>query len=119
MDMFTIVPIIIGVGFVVVIGGIIFAASKGFAEWSNNNAQPVLEVAAQIISKRSETSGGGSNNSGSMVVTTYYVTFEFADGQRIEFKLPGKEFGLLVEGDAGMLMHQGTRYKGFERRVAT
>src|SRR4051812_6576564 len=115
--LFTLVPLLIGAGFIFVFGFIIFMAGKGFAEWSNNNKQPVLEVPAQIVSKRTDTSGSSSSNGGGSVSTWYYATFELSDGQRLEFTLPGKEYGLLAEGDAGMLTHQGTRYKGFQRRA--
>ena len=30
--------------------------------------------------------------------------------------MDGDEYGLLVEGDQGLLTFQGTRYLGFERR---
>jgi len=30
--------------------------------------------------------------------------------------VPRSEFGLLVEGDEGVLSFQGTRYLGFERK---
>ena len=34
----------------------------------------------------------------------------------MELQMSGSEYGLLVEGDAGMLSFQGTRYLGFERQ---
>ena len=34
----------------------------------------------------------------------------------MELKVPRGEFGLLVEGDEGVLSFQGTRYLGFERK---
>ena len=34
----------------------------------------------------------------------------------MELKVPRSEFGLLVEGDEGVLSFQGTRYLGFERK---
>ncbi|MFC4402554.1 DUF2500 domain-containing protein [Gracilibacillus xinjiangensis] len=47
--------------------------------------------------------------------TKYYVTFEFESGDRSEFHLSGKEYGLLSDEDRGTLSFQGTRYLGFER----
>ena len=46
----------------------------------------------------------------------YYVTFEVDSGDRIEFSMSGSEYGMLIEGDAGTLNFQGTRYLGFERK---
>ena len=47
--------------------------------------------------------------------TTYYVTFQVDSGDRMELQMDGSAFGLLVEGDRGMLTFQGTRYLGFEQ----
>jgi hypothetical protein len=111
--MFVLVPLFIGVVFVIVIGGILVNVVKGVAEWSNNNAQPELSVNATAVSRRTEVSGGREHHSAS---TTYYLTFEMPEGQRIEFEVSGSEFGLVAEGDQGTLRHQGTRYLGFARR---
>ena len=45
--------------------------------------------------------------------TRYYVTFQVESGDRMEFSVSGREYGLLVEGDTGRLTFQGTRYLGF------
>lgn len=67
---------------------------------------------AEVVTKRSKTSGGSGNTSAS---TRYYTTFEVQSGDRIELPVSGREYGMLVEGDLGLLTFQGTRYKGFER----
>ena len=36
-------------------------------------------------------------------------------GDRMEFLIPGAEYGMLIQGDCGRLTFQGTRYLGFER----
>jgi hypothetical protein len=109
------VPLFIGVVFVIVITTILFRAGKGIAEWADNNSKPVLSERAKIVGKRSETSGQVHSNSGGNVSTWYYATFELPSGERHEFCLNGKEYGLLSEGDEGTLTYQGTRYHRFER----
>ncbi|MBQ9082839.1 MAG: DUF2500 domain-containing protein [Clostridia bacterium] len=47
--------------------------------------------------------------------TSYYVTFELENGDRMELHLPGREYGLLIEGDMGLLTWQGSRFVHFER----
>jgi hypothetical protein len=47
--------------------------------------------------------------------TAYFATFELESGERLEFVLSGRAYGLLAEGDSGTLTYQGTRYHGFER----
>lgn len=46
---------------------------------------------------------------------SYHITFETQDGEQIELRVKRYEYQELEIGDRGMLTHQGTRYKGFER----
>lgn len=108
--------------FIIVFGIIIVNLVKGVSEWSSNNKQPVLDVNCKVISKRMNVShsaghhdanghyvGGGSS-------THYYVTFEFESKDRMEFKVSGSQYGMLLEGDYGKLKFQGTRYLDFTRQ---
>ena len=105
--MFVLIPIII-------IGVFAFIIIKGISEWSSNNQSPLLTVPAEVVTKRSRTSGGAGDSSAR---TSYYVTFEVESGDRIELRMNGREYGMLAEEDLGILTFQGTRYKGFERRL--
>ena len=89
--------------------------SRNVIEWHRNNQQPVISVQARVIGKRPEVSGS-SLDSGGSTSTCYYCTFELTTGQRLEYIVPGKQYGLITEGDAGILTFQGTRYHGFQRR---
>ncbi len=120
--MFTIVPIIVGLGFVLVFGIIIFNIVKGVKTWSHNNSQPVLTVPAKVVSKRSDISSRAHHDSDGIghhhrTRTTYFVTFEVESGDRIEFHVKDNEYGVVIEGDNGKLTFQGTRYLGFKRRT--
>lgn len=76
-----------------------------------------------VVSRRAKVShhrhtnagdaGGGHHTTSS---TWYYVTFQFASGDRMEFPVDGSEYGMQVEGDEGELTFQGTRYLGVERK---
>lgn len=121
MDLFMVVPVIIGAVFLLVIGTIAYRAITGLAEWSHNNSLPVQEVPARIVAKRSDVQGGLSHSHSHMhshgrVRTYYFATFEMESGERLEYGISGAEYGLLVEGDEGTLAYQGTRYHGFQRR---
>lgn len=111
-DFFSIIPMIVPIFFVIVIGLILFSFARGIKEWSSNNKQPRLNVEATVVSKRSKVSGGAGDAPSS---TWYFVTFQFESGDRTEFQVNGREFGLLAEGDKGDLEFQGTRYHGFTR----
>lgn len=47
--------------------------------------------------------------------TTYFVTFDCAQGGRMELRVSPRQFGMIGEGEAGLLSHQGTWFKGFAR----
>ncbi|MGD7054248.1 DUF2500 domain-containing protein [Sutcliffiella horikoshii] len=121
--MFQIVPIFIGIIFVIVIGSILISVFKGIGEWQKNEQSPRLSVPAVVTSKRIDVSKRSNmhhhndthQHHSSSTHTKYFVTFEFQSGDRSEFHVSGKEYGLLSEDDNGVLSFQGTRYLGFER----
>jgi hypothetical protein len=102
--MFVLIPVLI-------VGFIVFAIVRGLVSWSQNNASPVLTREAVVVSKRTEMWGGSGDSSAN---TSYYVTFEFADRTRVELPMRGTTFGMLAEGDRGVLTSQGTRYMDFQ-----
>ena len=105
--------------FLVVIIGLV----KGLGQWNKNNHSPRLTVPATIVAKRTNVSHHHHHNHGGTGMhhtthsTTYYVTFQVESGDRMELHVAGHEFGMLIEGDRGMLTFQGTRYLGFERKL--
>lgn len=113
---FTIFSIMFIVAFVLIFGVFLVAIIRTISVWNKNNHSPQLSVYAKVVSKRQDIShhdhGDTMHHHSS---TSYYVTFEVESGDRLEFYLNGNEYGLLVEGDTGMLTFQGTRYLGFER----
>lgn len=110
--MFMLVPIFIGRITIIIFSFIIFGIVKGIGKWISNNNSPKLTELAEAVKKRTKTSGGAKN---SPVNTNYYATSQVESGDLIEFAIKGSEFGLLVEGDLGILAFQGSRYLGFER----
>jgi hypothetical protein len=121
--MFQAVPVFIGIIFVIVIGTILFSVFKGIGQWRQNEQSPKLSVPAIVKTKRSNVTKGSDMHHhhdnhvhhSSSTHTSYYVTFEFESGDRSEFHVSGKEYGLLSEDDTGIVTFQGTRYLGFER----
>ena len=110
--MFTLIPIFIGVVAIIVFGGIIFTLVKSIGTWNSNNNSPKLTVPVEVVTKRTETSGGSGDSSAS---TWYYATFQVKSGDRMELAVNGSQYGMLADGDVGMLTFQGTRFVGFER----
>ena len=99
--------------FILVIGMFVFVLVRGIREWNYNNHQPILDVEAQVVTKRSQYHNSGGDNA--MGTTSYYVTFQVESGDRMEFHVNSREYGMLVEGDQGKLRFQGSRYQGFTR----
>lgn len=115
-NMFSIMNAIFPIMFFLIIGIFVVTAIKGIGQWGSNNKQPVLTVAARLVSKRANTSHHHHNNNmHSTTSTSYYATFEVESGDRMEFHISGKEYGMLAEGDLGKLTFQGTRYHSFDR----
>lgn len=80
------------------------------AENSRNAASPLLEREAYVVSRRQQVFGHKATR------TYYYVTFQFRDGNREELRVEGPQYGLLAEGDTGILHSQGTWFRGFTRK---
>ncbi len=103
----------------------IVIVAKILGQWNKNNNSPRLTVPATVVAKRTNVSH--HHHSGHDVTdmhhttgsTTYYVTFQVESGDRMELHVAGHEFGMLIEGDCGMLTFQGTRYLSFERKLPT
>ena len=100
--------------FVLVIGVFLVNIVKGIGQWNKNNNSPRLTVVAGVASKRTTVSHHHHDHQ-VHTSTSYYVTFQVESGDRIELKMSGQEYGMLMEGDVGQLTFQGTRYLGFER----
>lgn len=98
--------------FILVFGIIVFTIISAISRGIKNNNSPRLNVNALVVTKRTGHSRNMNNN---MYFTRYYVTFEVESGDRMELQMTGEEYGLLAEGDRGVLTFQGTRYLGFER----
>jgi ABC-type multidrug transport system fused ATPase/permease subunit len=107
--------------FLLIIGVILFTIISGLTEWTKNNSKPIVTSQVKVVSKRQKQHvhrhGTANRNISSRTTmsTTYYITFEFESGDRQEFKISDKEFGLISENDIGKLRFQGTRYLEFER----
>ena len=105
--------------FALVLSVFIVSLVRGIKREHKNNQAPRLTVEATVVTKRMQV-GNNVHNNGDMVThsaySKYYATFQFASGDRLELPVTGSEYGMLIEGDHGMLSFQGTRYLGFERR---
>lgn len=113
---FSIIRIFVFVIFVIVIAAVLTNLFRGAGQWNRNNHQPVLNVIATVVAKREEvTFHHHMNSTMSNSRSTYFITFEVESGDRMEFSVTGREYGMLVEQDFGTLTFQGSRYLGFER----
>lgn len=110
--------------FLFVIGTFIIILVSNIKEWNDNNHSPRLIVDVQVVAKRIDVShhqhpvGGdasGAHGFHTTSSTSYYVTFQVESGDRMELRVDGDEYGMMVEGDRGRLTFQGTRLLEFER----
>ncbi|GIP13045.1 MULTISPECIES: DUF2500 domain-containing protein [Paenibacillus] len=118
--MFTLVPIFIGIIFVIVIVGLIGSGVK----YVQNARSPRETRYARIVSKRMDVRHSSSSHHGdnhmhsSSSRTYYYITLEFDNGQRVEYLDVKNLYGLVAEGDAGYAAVQGDWIVAFERDMA-
>lgn len=98
---------------------------KGIGQWNKNNHSPRLTVPVTVVSKRTNVSHRHHANAGdatgthgyhTSTDTDYYVTFQVESGDRMELHVSGSQYGLIVEGDRGLLTFQGTRFLDFQRQ---
>lgn len=111
--------------FLIIFGIILVQVFRGLKTWNQNNHSPRLTVPAAVVSKRVDVSHHRHANAGDVSgahgysttsSTTYYATFQVESGDRMELRVSGQEYGMLVEGDRGKLSFQGTRFLNFERQ---
>jgi len=108
-----------GIVFVLVFGMILYTFIRNIKQERKNDQSPRLTVNAKVVAKRTNhTRHSGGRHHMAHTTTTYFVTFEVESGDRMELRLQGHEFGLIVEGDRGELTFQGTRFLGFVRKIS-
>ena len=73
-----------------------------------NRNSPTLDVQTKVVAKRMAVRGDHSH-------TYYYVTFEVPSGDRMELHVQGADYGMMVEGDNGILRFRGTEFLSFTR----
>ena len=92
---------------------------RSISRWHRNNESPRLTVDAMVVDKRTEIIRHHQHQADGMdmvhTTTDYFATFQVESGDRMEFCVPGSEYGMLMQGDRGRLSFQGTRYLSFER----
>ena len=74
-------------------------------------------MSAKVVDKNARTHHHHSNGHHHHT-HSYHITFEVESGDRMELRVPVDEYGLIVEGDEGVLTFQGTRFLGFQRKIA-
>lgn len=75
--------------------------------------KPVYNMEAVVKGKRTLVESSEENPS--LMQTTYFLTFQKRDGNRVELKVPGEDYGLAAEGDEGILVWQGDEFIVFKR----
>lgn len=95
--------------FMGVFGSVIAIIIRKVTEEVNNSSQPEEKLPAVVVSKRMHMTGGEHAS------TFYYATFEFEDDRRMELVMNGTQYGILAEGDRGILRKKGTRFVAFTR----
>ena len=107
-DIFSVFGFIWAILFVGIIVIFFVMLGKAIARERNNSRQPIKTAEAKVVAKRIKVWGDHSH-------TDYFVTFEAYNSERTEFEIEEGLYGLLVEGDTGMLTYQGYKALDFRR----
>lgn len=104
--------------FFLIMGVFVVTFVKGISQWNKNNHALRLTVPVTVVAKRTNVSRHtrAGEHHHSSTSTSYYVTFQVESGDRMELHMNGSQYGLIVEGDRGLLTFQGTRFLNFERQ---
>ncbi|HEY5466193.1 MAG TPA: DUF2500 domain-containing protein [Clostridia bacterium] len=106
------ISIVVVVVLLLVVGTIFFMIARSLIRSAANHRQSSIPVPAKVAGRRTQVWLASGNVA---EITHHYATFEFANGQRLELSVPESEAGYMVEGDAGLLTYQGTRFVSFDR----
>jgi hypothetical protein len=114
--MFTLVPVLIFIVFIVIIGVIIF----NLVGYLKNARSPKESTYARVAAKRMDVRQFSQSNNETGAVsnssrTYYYITLEFDNGSRKEYLDVKELYGLVAEGDTGYAQIQGEWIVAFER----
>ena len=116
MELFPLfVMLFIGTVFLLVISSLLYAAVRGFAQWSSNNSRSRSCRCRRRSSPSVPRSAAGlppTARAGPAPFTMSRLSWARAIRRNSGSTA---DFGVLVEGDAGTLTCQGTRYLGFDR----
>ena len=117
---FSFMQVMVPLMFVLVFGFMIVTLVRGVGEWNKNNHSPKLTVPATVVSRRTAVfhHHHGNEMHHTHTSTSYYATFQVESGDRMELAVSGAEYGMLAEGDRGMLTFQGTRFLNFRRECS-
>ena len=105
-----------------IISGITLAyiIARFLSERKKFKNSPIINERAFVLSKRTITRGKIHNDKQNdriteRISTGFFVTFQFENGDRMEFEISEKRYGVLIENDIGLLTYQYTKLINFER----
>ena len=102
--------------FALVVGMIVFVIVRMLRQKRKNDKAPRLTVPATIVAKTMEVSGHyNHHHHHHHTHTSYFITAQVESGDRMVLQVDYYQYGMLVEGDRGMLTFQGTRFLDFTR----
>lgn len=104
---------------VVVVAGVLFTFGSMAVRAGRYAVATPQNTRATCVAKRTDvsrhaslaTAGAGSSWSS----TYYYATFETDDHNRFELEMDGRQYGMLAEGDRGIVTWRDTVFQAFNR----
>ncbi len=98
----------VGTALLAILGLMLVARLTSRVKVEGEGTRDVFSVEAKVLGKRQALTEEAK-------AMRYFVTFQKMDGNRVELPVPGEDYGLLAEGDEGILVVQGEDYMVFHR----
>ena len=115
-NLFEFQPVFMTIWFIFFFGILFFILYKVFMQLrrsAENSNKPIEKVYATLVGKTAQE----HYRHNSVSYSERYLTFETPSGERIVLEVNGEEYALFIEGDRGLLTHQGYTFIDFEREM--
>ena len=115
-NLFEFQPVFMTIWFIFFFGILFFILYRVFMQLrrsAENSNKPIEKVYATLVGKTAQEHYHHNTAS----YTERYLTFETPSGERIVLEVNGEEYALFIEGDHGLLTHQGYTFIDFEREM--
>ena len=87
---------------------------RGFWKLKRSERTRYIAKSVKITGKRTELTEQTEEDGRVVTATHYYVTYQLAEGEEVEFSVPREIYEESKRGNTGYLMYEGKRFLAFK-----